>query len=104
MRDKNLEVCQFVDVYRLTGTQILAIDSKPNIKMRTALVTDRTARVFRAFFLLFWVPGSFGPTLFPPEVSLLLPFFLFWPGLKACVGLFAYSSAGLDGRAAPNPV
>ena len=44
------------------------------------------AHVFRAFFfLLFWVPGSFGPTLFPPEVSLLLPFFLFWPGLKACV-------------------
>lgn len=47
------------------------------------LICDLT-HVFRAFFLLFWVPGSFGPTLFPPEVSLLLPFFLFWPGLKAC--------------------
>ena len=46
LRDKNLEVCRFADVYRLTGTQILAINSKPNIKVRTALVTDRTARQF----------------------------------------------------------
>ena len=59
------------------------------------------AHIFRAFFL-FRAPGTFRPNLFPPEVSLLL--FLFWPGPKACVGLFAYSSAGLDGRAAPNPV
>ncbi len=44
LRDQNLEVCRFADGYRLTGTQIIAIDSKPNIKVRTGVVVDRTAR------------------------------------------------------------
>ena len=44
LRDQNLEVCRFADGYRLAGTQIIAIDSKPNIKMRTGMVADRTAR------------------------------------------------------------
>ena len=43
-KDQNLEVCRFADGYRLTGTQIIAIDSKPNIKVRTGVVVDRTAR------------------------------------------------------------
>ena len=34
----------------------------------------------------------------------LLLFLFFGAELKACVCLFADSSAGLDGRAAPNPV
>ena len=46
LRDQNLEVCRFADGYRLAGTQIIAIDSKPNIKMRTGMVADRTARYF----------------------------------------------------------
>lgn len=63
------------------------------------------AHVFRAFFFAFLGPGSFGPNLFPPVVSLPLLLFLFFGAeLKACVCLFADSSAGLDGRAAPNPV
>ena len=44
LRDQNLEVCRFADGYRLTGTQIIVIDSKPNIKVRTGMVADRTAR------------------------------------------------------------
>ena len=44
LRDQNLEVCRFSYGYRLTGTQIIVIDSKPNIKVRTGMVADRTAR------------------------------------------------------------
>ena len=43
LRDQNLEVCRFADGYRLTGTQIIAIDS--NQISRCVLVWSLTAQV-----------------------------------------------------------
>ena len=43
LRDQNLEVCRFADGYRLTGTQIIAIDS--NQISRCVLVWSLTAQL-----------------------------------------------------------